>query len=70
MFPSGKAFGHLVYPPRADGKPTYNEGFVFDGDRGLVPARVVEAPWLRRMQPRGEDVSVVDWRLVRQPDTE
>jgi hypothetical protein len=59
VFPSGKAFGHLVYPPRADGKPTYNEGYVFDGDGALVPARVVEAPWLRRMQPRGEDVSVV-----------
>ena len=59
VFPSGRAFGHLVYPPRADGKPTYNEGYVFDGDGALVPARVVEAPWLRRMQPRGEDVSVV-----------
>ena len=59
VFPSGKAFGHLVYPPRSDGKPTYNEGYVFDGSGALVPARVVEAPWLRRMQPRGEDVSVV-----------
>jgi hypothetical protein len=59
VFPSGRAFGHLVYPPRADGRPTYNEGYVFDGDGGLVPARVVDAPWLRRMQPRGEDVSVV-----------
>lgn len=64
VFPSGKAFGHLVYPPRDDGLPTYNEGFVFHGDDGdgdghLVPARVIEAPWLRRMQPRGEDVSVV-----------
>ncbi len=59
VFPSGKAFGHLVYPPRADGKPTYNEGYVFDGDGALVPARVVEAPWLRRMKARGEDVSVV-----------
>jgi hypothetical protein len=59
VFPSGKAFGHLVYPPRADGKPTYNEGYVFDGDGALLPARVVEAPWLRRMQPRGDDASVV-----------
>jgi hypothetical protein len=59
VFPSGKAFGHLIYPPRADGKPTYNEGYLFDGDGHLVPARVVQAPWLRRMQPRGEDVSVV-----------
>jgi hypothetical protein len=59
VFPSGKAFGHLVYPPRGDGKPTYNEGYVFDGDGALIAARVVQAPWLRRMQPRGEDVSVV-----------
>src|SRR5215468_1782992 len=59
VFPSGRAFGHLIYPPRADGKPTYNEGFLFDGDGPLVAARVVEAPWLRRLQPRGEDVSVV-----------
>jgi hypothetical protein len=59
VFPSGRAFGHLIYPPRADGKPTYNEGYVFEGDGALVPARVVDAPWLRRMQPRGEDVSVV-----------
>lgn len=69
VFPSGKAFGSLVYPPRDDGKPTYNEGFVFDGDGELTPARVVEAPWLRRMQPSGEDVSVVletdDGRTVR-----
>jgi hypothetical protein len=59
VFPSGRAFGCLSYPPRDDGKPTYNEGFLFDGDGALVPARVVEAPWLRRMQPHGEDVSVV-----------
>ena len=59
VFESGKAFGHLVYPPRADGKPTYNEGYIFEGNGALIPARVVEAPWLRRMQPQGEDVSVV-----------
>ncbi len=59
VFPSGRAFGHCVYPPRADGKPTFNEGFIFDGDGDLIPARVVEAPWLRRLQPKGEDVSVV-----------
>ncbi|HVM64840.1 MAG TPA: hypothetical protein VMU14_08275 [Acidimicrobiales bacterium] len=59
VFPSGKAFGYITYPARDDGKPTYNEGYVFDGDGGLVPARVVRAPWLRRMQPRGEQVPVV-----------
>lgn len=59
LFPSGRAFGYIVYPPRSDGAPTFNEGFLFDGDGALIPARVVEAPWLRRLQPAGEDVSVV-----------
>lgn len=59
IFPSGRGFGYLAFPPRADGKPTFNEGFVFDGDGPLVPARVVAAPWLRTTQPRGEDVGVV-----------
>ncbi len=59
LFPSGKAFGYIAYPPRADGQPTFNEGYMFDGDGGLIPARVVEAPWLTRLQPLGEDVSVI-----------
>jgi hypothetical protein len=58
LFPSGRAFGYIAYPPRPDGRPTFNEGYLFDGDGELVPARVVEAPWLRRLHPRGEDVSV------------
>ncbi len=59
VFPSGRAFGHCVYPPRTDGKPTFNEGFLFDGDGSLIPARVVSAPWLRSLRPTGQDVSVV-----------
>jgi hypothetical protein len=59
LFPSGRAFGYIVYPPREDGLPTYNEGYLFDGDGGLIPATVVEAPWLRRLEPSGADVSVV-----------
>jgi prepilin-type processing-associated H-X9-DG protein len=62
LFGSGKAFGYIAYPPRPDGEPNYNEGYVYLGDSAggaLVPARVVEAPWLRRLAPRGEDVSVV-----------
>ena len=69
LLPSGRAFGYIVYPPRDDGLPTYNEGYLFDGDGALVPATVVEAPWLRRLQKSGEDVSVVleavDGRTVR-----
>jgi hypothetical protein len=59
LFPSGRAFGYIAYPARDDGLPTYNEGYLFDGDGELVPAWVVDAPWLRRLQPKDEDVSVV-----------
>jgi hypothetical protein len=58
VFPSGKAFGYIAYPPRPDGAPTFNEGFVFSGDGALVPARVTRAPWLNRLQALGEDVSI------------
>jgi hypothetical protein len=56
LFPSGKAFGALAFPERPD-QPTYNEAFVFDGER-MIPAVLVDAPWLRRLQPNGEDVSL------------
>lgn len=59
LFGSGKAFGYIAYPPRPDGQPTFNEGYLFDGDGDLIPARVVEAPWLTRLLPSGENVSVV-----------
>lgn len=59
LFPSGRAFGYIAYPPRPDEQPNFNEGYLFTGDGPLIPARVVEAPWLRRLQPCGEDVSVV-----------
>ncbi|UXA19916.1 hypothetical protein [Mycobacterium sp. SMC-4] len=59
LFPSGRAFGYIAYPPRPDGAPTFNEGYVYYGDGPLVAARVVEAPWLRQLQPVGEDVAVV-----------
>ena len=59
LFGSGRAFGYLVFPPRDDGLATYNEGFVFEGDGEMIPARVVDAPWLKRLRHRGDDVSVV-----------
>lgn len=59
LFPSGKAFGYNAYPPRDDGKPTYNEGYIFDGDGELIPARVIKAPWLSKLAPYGDDVSCV-----------
>lgn len=59
LFPSGRAFGVNVFPPRADGLPSFNEGFVFDGDGALRPARAVEAPWMRKLYTHGEDVPLV-----------
>jgi hypothetical protein len=59
LFPSGRGFGYIVYPPREDGLTTYNEGYVFEGDGELVPAWVVDAPWLRRLEAKGEQVPVV-----------
>ncbi len=59
LFPSGRAFGYIAYPPREDGRPTFNEGYVFDGDGDLVPARIVEAPWLTRLQALNEGVPLI-----------
>ncbi len=51
LFPSGRGFGGLAFPDRPD-DDTFNEAYVFDGDR-LIAATLVDAPWLRRRQPRG-----------------
>jgi hypothetical protein len=59
IFPSGRGFGHCTYPLRTDGKATLDDGFLFEGDGKLIPARVVDAPWLRKLQPKGQDVSLV-----------
>ncbi len=56
LFPSGRGFGGLSFPERP-GQPTFNEGFVFDGDQ-MIPATLVDPPWIKRMLPKGEDVSV------------
>jgi hypothetical protein len=58
VFPSGRAFGVCLYPPRDDGKPTFNEGFLFEGDGELIPARAIDAPWLRDLQPKGQDTTL------------
>lgn len=58
QFPSGRAFGCNAFPPPPDG-PTYNEGYLFMGEGDLIPAKIVEAPWLSKLQSSGDDVSVV-----------
>ncbi len=59
LFPSGRAFGINTFPPRADGKPNFNEGFVYFGDGVLKPARAVQMPWMRKLMTGGEDVPLV-----------
>lgn len=58
LFPDGRAFGYIAYPPRDDGQPSYNQGYIWDGAH-MVAARVVEAPWLRNIVPQDDDVSLV-----------
>jgi hypothetical protein len=58
LFPGGRGFGYIAYPPRPDGSPSYNEGYIFEGDGKLIPARVVQAPWLRKLQ-KDQDVTFV-----------
>src|SRR4029079_15551398 len=63
LFPSGRGFGGLAFHERPDGQRTYHDADVFDGER-MIPAVLVDAPWLRRLQPFGEDVAVT----LRTPD--
>ena len=59
LFPSGRGFGVNTFPPRGDGKPTFNEGFVFEGSGALRPARAVETPWMRELVVSGEPLRLV-----------
>jgi hypothetical protein len=59
LFPSGKAFGYIAYPPRPDGKPSYNEGFVYLGEGKLLPARASHSPWLKDFRFSGEDAGLM-----------
>ncbi len=56
VFPDGRAFGYITYPPREDGT-ALNEGYIFQ-DGKMYPARAIKIPWLRRIVPEGDDVSL------------
>ena len=58
LFPSGKAFGALAFPPRRDGTPAYSEAFLWDG-QGKVACSVLEAPWMTSFTPHGGPVDLV-----------
>lgn len=57
VFPDGRAFACLVYPPLPDGTERYNDAVIYQHGR-LISARVVNAPFLRRIVFAGDDVSV------------
>jgi hypothetical protein len=52
LFPDGRAFGYIAYPPAADGR-TYNDGYVYEDGR-MYPARATKMPWLRRLAPNDD----------------
>ena len=56
VFPDGRAFGYIAYPPRADGT-TYNEGYVYQ-DGKMHHARATRIPFLTNIMPMGDDVSL------------
>jgi prepilin-type processing-associated H-X9-DG protein len=58
LFPDGRAFGCLAYPPRpGSSEYSYNDAVIYQGGK-LIPARILKAPFLRRLVARGDDVSV------------
>ncbi|MGE3693289.1 MAG: hypothetical protein AB7F98_18080 [Novosphingobium sp.] len=56
VFPDGRGFGFITYPPAEDGS-TYNEGYIYQDGR-MYPAVVSKTPWLDEMIAEGEDVSL------------
>jgi hypothetical protein len=56
VFPDGRAFGYIAYPPREDGS-TYNNGYVYQ-DGKMYPAKATKVPFLRNIMPEGDDVSL------------
>jgi hypothetical protein len=59
VFPDGRAFGYIAYPLR-DGEveaDRYNIGYYYQ-DGKMYPAKAVKIPFLRKIMPRGDDVSL------------
>lgn len=56
VFPDGRAFGYIAYPPAEDGS-TYNEGYIYqDGKWYAATATVI--PWLSDLVPSGQNNSL------------
>lgn len=56
VFPDGRAFAFIAYPPGEDGS-TYNEGYVYV-DGKMYPATASNIPFLTELTPNGQDVSI------------
>jgi hypothetical protein len=56
VFPDGRAFGYIAYPPAEDGS-TYNEGYVWQ-DGKWYTAKATTIPWLSELRASGGDVSL------------
>jgi len=55
VFPDGRAFGYIAYPPAEDGS-TYNEGYIWQ-DGTWYPAVATRIPWLTELG-EGQDTSL------------
>lgn len=59
LFPSGRAFGGNAFWPAADGSQAFNEAFVVTAAGERLPARLLQAPWMKRLAGPGDDLSLV-----------
>ena len=57
VFPDGSAFGSLAYPPRegSGDEYSYNDAVIYKNGR-LYQARILKAPFLRRIVPSGDEM--------------
>lgn len=57
VFPDGRAFGMVIYPPKPDGTPRFNDAFIWKDGR-FLEAKVTKCAWIEKLVPTGEDVSL------------
>jgi hypothetical protein len=57
LFPDGRAFGMVIYPPKPDGTPRFNDAFIWKDGR-FIKARVTKCAWIEKLLPEGDDVSL------------
>ena len=59
FFPSGRAFGFIHYYPYPDGKPKFCEGWAIEEDGQMVPAEILDRPWLQTSQVHDDTFSFI-----------